>query len=77
MQVDETLRHKIVNEATAYLRSYVPSAARKDTDLAELAVTEAKAFSEKEALDGKLIDLVAPIAEALLAQLNGRIDYAI
>jgi membrane-bound serine protease (ClpP class) len=71
MQVDETMRHKVVNEATAYLRSYTAQRGR-NPDLAELAVTEAKAFSEKEALDGKLIDLIAPSQEALLAQLNGR-----
>jgi membrane-bound serine protease (ClpP class) len=71
MQVDETLRHKIVNEATAYLRSFTEKRGR-NPDLAALAVTEAKAFSEKEALDGKLIDLVAPSQEALLADLNGR-----
>ncbi len=71
MQVDETLKHKIVNEATAYLRSYTTARGR-NSDLAELAVTEAKAFSEKEAMDGKLIDLVAPSQEALLASLNGR-----
>jgi membrane-bound serine protease (ClpP class) len=71
MQVDDTLRHKIVNEATAYLRSYT-SARGRNPDLAELAVTDAKAFSEKEAMDGKLIDLVAPTQEALLTELNGR-----
>lgn len=71
MQIDETMRHKIVNEATAYLRSYTTTRGR-NPDLAELAVTEAKAFSAKEALDGKLIDLIAPTQDALLAQLNGR-----
>jgi membrane-bound serine protease (ClpP class) len=35
-------------------------------------VTDAKAFSEKEALDGKLIDLEAASQEALLSDLNGR-----
>ena len=35
-------------------------------------MTEAKAFSEKEALDGKLVDLEAASQDALLAELNGR-----
>ena len=61
MQIDETLHKKIVNEATAYLRSYVSERGR-NVDLAATAVTDAKAFSEKEALDGKLIDLVAVFA---------------
>jgi membrane-bound serine protease (ClpP class) len=71
VQVDETLRKKILNEATAYLRSYVAQRGR-NADLAATAVTDAKAFSEKEALDGKLIDMAASSTDALLAQLNGR-----
>jgi membrane-bound serine protease (ClpP class) len=71
VQIDETLRKKIVNEATAYLRSYVAQRGR-NAELAATAVTDAKAFSEKEALDGKLIDLVAPSPEALLGRLDGR-----
>ena len=42
------------------------------SDLAATAVTDAKAFSEKEALDGKLIDLVASSPEDLFAKLDGR-----
>jgi len=71
VQIDETLHKKIVNEATAYLRSYVTQRGR-NAELAASAVTDAKAFSEKEALDGKLVDLVAANREDLLAKLNGR-----
>jgi membrane-bound serine protease (ClpP class) len=71
VQIDETLRHKIVNEANAYLRSYVSKRGR-NVDLASTAVTDAKAFSEKEALDGHLIDLIEPNESALLTALNGR-----
>ena len=71
VQIDATLRKKIVNEATAYLRSYVEKRGR-NPELAATAVTDAKAFSEKEALEGKLIDMEAPNPDALLAQLNGR-----
>jgi membrane-bound serine protease (ClpP class) len=70
VDIDATLRSKIVNEATAYLRSYA-SKRGHNTELAEKAITEAKAFSEKEALDGKLIDMVAGSREALLGQLSG------
>ena len=70
-QIDETLRKKIINEATAYLRSITGKRGR-NTELAEKAVTEAKAFSEKEALEGRLIDLVSPSTQDLLAKLNGR-----
>jgi len=71
VKVNDTLERKIMNEATAYLRSYAARRGR-NVPLAVTAVTEAKAFSETEALDGHLIDLVAPSTAALLAQLNGR-----
>jgi membrane-bound serine protease (ClpP class) len=71
VQIDETLHKKIVNEATAYLRSYVSKRGR-NTDLAATAVTDAKAFTEKEALDGKLIDVIASSPDDLLTKLNGR-----
>jgi membrane-bound serine protease (ClpP class) len=71
VKIDETMQKKVMNEATAYLRSYVTRRGR-NTELAATAVTDAKAFTEKEALDGKLIDLVASSPEELLSQLNGR-----
>ena len=71
LNVDETLRRKILNDATAYLRSYASKRGR-NVPLAESAVTEGKAFTEKESLDGKLIDLLAKSPEDLLAQLDGR-----
>ncbi|HLZ49715.1 MAG TPA: nodulation protein NfeD [Candidatus Acidoferrum sp.] len=71
VQVDETMRKKILNDATAFLRSYSEKRGRNPT-LAETAVTEAKAFTEKEALDGKMIDLIATSPEDLLHQLDGR-----
>ena len=71
VKIDETMERKVLNEATAYLRSYVTRRGR-NADLAATAVTDAKAFTEKEALDGKLIDLVASSPEDLLGKLNGR-----
>jgi membrane-bound serine protease (ClpP class) len=71
IQIDETLRKKITNDATAFLRSYADKRGRNPA-LAETAVTDAKAFTEKEAFDGKLIDLIAASPEDLLHQLDGR-----
>jgi membrane-bound serine protease (ClpP class) len=71
LQIDETMRRKMFNDTTAFLRSYSEKRGRNPT-LAETAVTDAKAFTEKEALDGKLIDLVASSPEDLLHQLDGR-----
>ena len=69
--IDETLRKKITNDGKAFLRSFTERRGRNPT-LAETAVTDARAFTEKEALDGKLIDLVTSSSEDLLHQLNGR-----
>lgn len=69
--IDETLRRKITNDASAFLRSFADKRGRNPS-LAETAVTEAKAFTEKEALDGKMIDLLASSEDDLLKQLDGR-----
>jgi membrane-bound serine protease (ClpP class) len=71
VNIDETLRKKILNEATAYLRSYVSKRGR-NADLAATAVTDAKAFTEQEAIAGKMVDLEAKSIPDLLAKLNGR-----
>jgi membrane-bound serine protease (ClpP class) len=70
--IDETLKKKILNDALAFLRSYAGARGR-NVSLAETAVTDAKAFTEKEALDGKLVDLLSPSEDDLLRQLDGRI----
>ncbi len=69
--IDEVLRKKINNDATAFLRSFTEKRGR-NPKLAETAVTDARAFTEKEALDGHMIDLIANNREDLLKQLNGR-----
>jgi membrane-bound serine protease (ClpP class) len=71
LQVDETMKRKILNDALAFLRSYAEKRGRNPA-LAETAVTDAKAFTDKEALEGKMIDLIAPSADELIRQLNGR-----
>lgn len=71
MQIDEAFRKKIDNDAKAFLRSFAERRGR-NPELAEKAITEGKAFTEKEALDGKMIDLIASSPEELLRQLDGR-----
>jgi membrane-bound serine protease (ClpP class) len=70
-QIDEVLRKKINNDAMAFLRSFSEKRGRNPA-LAETAVTDAKAFTEKEMLEGKMIDLLASSKEDLLRQLDGR-----
>jgi len=69
--MDEIMRKKVENDASAWLRSIV-SKRGHNSDLAEKTIREAKSFSEKEALDEHLIDLVAADERQLLAQLDGR-----
>ena len=71
ISVDETLKKKILNDATAFLRSYADKRGR-NVALAETAVTEGKAFSDVEAKDGHLMDLIASSPDELLAALDGR-----
>jgi membrane-bound serine protease (ClpP class) len=71
MPMDEVLRKKINNDATAFLRSFSEKRGR-NPKLAETAITDARAFTEQEALDGHLIDYVASNKEELLGELNGR-----
>ena len=58
MQVDEAFRKKINNDAMAFLRSFTERRGRNPA-LAEKAITEGSAFTEKEALEAKMIDLIA------------------
>lgn len=71
VEIDETMRKKVTNDATAFLRSYVTKRGR-NPDLATTAVTEAKAWTEKEAVDAKMVDLIATSQEDLLSKLDGR-----
>jgi membrane-bound serine protease (ClpP class) len=69
--VDEVLRKKLNNDATAFLRSFTEKRGR-NPEVAQTAVTEARAFSEQEALQNHLIDIVANNDSDLLQKLNGR-----
>jgi membrane-bound serine protease (ClpP class) len=71
MPIDEVLRKKINNDATAFLRSFTDKRGR-NTKLAETAISEARAWTAQEALDGHLIDLIANDRDQLLSELDGR-----
>lgn len=70
-EMDATMRAKVENDAAALLRG-MTSRRGRNSELAETAIRGAKAWSDKEALDGRLIDLIAPNEQQLLADLNGR-----
>src|SRR5215472_3604730 len=64
-QMDPVMRSKVENDASAWLRSVVSKRGR-NAELAEKTIREAKAFTEKEALEDHLIDLIAPNERELL-----------
>ncbi len=70
-QMDAVMRSKVENDASAWLRSIVTKRGR-NAELAEKTIREAKAFTEKEALDDHLIDLIAPDERHLFDTLDGR-----
>ena len=70
-EMDAVMKAKVENDAAAYLRSIVSKRGR-NSQLAETAVRESHSFTEREALDQHLIDLVAPNDNALMTALEGR-----
>ena len=58
-EMDAVMKQKVENDAAAYLRSICAKRGRNSA-LAEKAVRESKSFTDKEALDQHLIDLIAP-----------------
>jgi membrane-bound serine protease (ClpP class) len=70
-QMDEVMAKKVTSDAAAYIRSKVEQRGR-NVEMAEKAVVESKSFTEKEALDLHLIDLIAKDVPDLLHQLDGR-----
>lgn len=69
--IDDVLRRKLNNDATAFLRSFTEKRNR-NPKLAETAVTESRAFTAKEALDGHLIDYIVSDEDDLIRTINGR-----
>ena len=70
-QMDAVMRKKVENDAAALLRS-MTSRRGRNSELAETTIHDAKAFTEKEALDQKLIEIIASDQQQLLSQLDGR-----
>ena len=67
----ETLARKIDEDTRAFIRS-IAEIRDRNGDALEETVSKAKAYSEQEALDVGIIDLIAPDMDAMLEQLHGR-----
>jgi membrane-bound serine protease (ClpP class) len=69
--MSETMEEKVVNDAAALIRSLAQTHGR-NLEWAEKAVRESVSASASEALELKVIDMIAPDLETLVAQLDGR-----
>lgn len=65
------MEHKLVNDASAYIRSLAQMRGR-NVEWAEQAVREAVSLTASEALKLKVIEVIAPDVPDLLRQLDGR-----
>jgi membrane-bound serine protease (ClpP class) len=72
--IDSTLKQKIENDTAAFLRSYV-TRRNRNSAAAEDAVRNSKSYSDTEALNLHLIDIVAPDDRALLDSLDGKVIH--
>lgn len=70
-KLDPIMKQKLENDTTAFLRSFAAQRGR-NIDAAQDAVLNSKSYTEREALQLRLIDLVAPNDRALLDSIDGR-----
>lgn len=68
---DETMNEKIVNDAQAFLRSFV-TRRNRNAEAAAAAVQSSHSYTAEEALNQHLIDVIAPGEGELLRDLDGR-----
>jgi membrane-bound serine protease (ClpP class) len=70
-EMDPVLRQKAQNDAAASVRGMAAKRGRNSA-LAEKAVLESKSFTDREALENHVIDLIAADESDLLRQLDNR-----
>ncbi len=70
-EMDGTMKEKVENDATAYIKSIAEQRGR-NVSWAEDAVRKSISATEQEAVKLKIIDMVAENIPSLLKQLNGR-----
>jgi membrane-bound serine protease (ClpP class) len=66
----DVMTQKVTNDAAALIRS-IAKKRKKNQDYAELTVRQSLSYSETEALDSNLIDLIAKNRNALLKAIHG------
>jgi membrane-bound serine protease (ClpP class) len=70
-KMDDVMKEKIENDASALMRSVVTKRGR-NVEVAESTVRQSKSFTEQEALSQKLIEYVASNEQDLFKQMAGK-----
>ncbi len=70
-KMDDVMKTKVENDSAAFMRSFVGPRGR-NVQLAESAVRESKSWTDQEALQQHLIDIVAKDQNDLFRQISGR-----
>jgi membrane-bound serine protease (ClpP class) len=70
-EIDAVMREKMANDSAALMRSVVAKRGR-NVEAAESAVRKSIAFTEQEALEQNLIDLIAADEDSLLRAIHGK-----
>jgi len=70
-KLDDVMKMKLQNDAAAFIRTIAQRRGR-NVLMAESAVREAKSFTEDEAMQLKMIDVIAPDLATLLQSVDGR-----
>lgn len=69
--MDETMEEKVTHDAASYIKSIAQKRGR-NTKMAEDAVRKSLSYTEKEAYEGKLIDVIVQTENELIDALHGR-----
>jgi len=70
-QMDETMADKVTNDAVSYIKS-IAEKRERNTKMAEDAVRESSSYTETEALEGNLIDLIAQDVTDIIDFFDGK-----
>lgn len=71
-KMDDTMAAKAENDSAAYIKSLAEKRGR-NAEWAEKAVRKSVSITEKEALEMKIIDLIAPDIKTLLEKIDGKV----
>ncbi len=69
--IGKTMEAKVENDAAAFIRSITQKRGR-NVQLAEAGVRQSKSYTDKEALDGRLIDAIANQPQDIFNQFDGK-----